>query len=50
MRRVYVDPEEYWFKVEVDVDAKPSLIWDYLTDPQLKASLASSRRYDCRRC
>jgi uncharacterized protein YndB with AHSA1/START domain len=36
VRRVYVDPDESWFKVEVDVSAKPSLIWDYLTDPQLR--------------
>jgi uncharacterized protein YndB with AHSA1/START domain len=36
VRRVYVDPDESWFKVEVEVSAKPSLIWDYLANPQLR--------------
>lgn len=35
-RRVYVDPDESWFKVEIDVTAKPALVWDYLADPQLR--------------
>ena len=35
-RRVYVDPDESWFKVEVDIPAKPALVWDYLADPQLR--------------
>lgn len=35
-RRVYVDPDESWFKVEIDVPAKPALVWDYLADPQLR--------------
>ncbi len=36
MRRIYVDPDESWFKVEVDVPGKPALVWDYLADPQLR--------------
>ncbi len=35
-RQVYVDPDESWFKVEVEIPAKPALIWDYLTNPQLR--------------
>jgi hypothetical protein len=35
-RRVYVDPEESWFKVEVEVPAQPAIVWDYLADPQLR--------------
>jgi len=36
IRRVYVDPDESWFKVEIEVPAKPSLVWDYLANPQLR--------------
>jgi uncharacterized protein YndB with AHSA1/START domain len=35
-RRVYVDPDESWFKVEIDVHANPTLVWDYLADPKLR--------------
>jgi hypothetical protein len=35
-RRVYVDPDESWFKVEVEVPAQPAVVWDYLADPQLR--------------
>ena len=35
-RSVYVDPDESWFKVEIDVPAKPALVWDYLADPKLR--------------
>ncbi|MGH7900813.1 MAG: SRPBCC family protein, partial [Thermodesulfobacteriota bacterium] len=35
-RHVYVDPDESWFKVEVEVPAQPALVWDYLADPQLR--------------
>lgn len=36
IRRVYVDPDESWFKVEIEVSAEPSFVWDYLADPQLR--------------
>jgi len=36
MHSVYVDPDEYWFKVEIDVGAEPSIVWDYLTNPKLR--------------
>jgi len=35
-RSIYVDPDESWFKVEIDVPAKPALVWDYLADPKLR--------------
>lgn len=36
LHSVYVDPDEYWFKVEIDVGAKPSIVWDYLTNTKLR--------------
>lgn len=35
-RTVYVDPDESWFKVEIDVPTKPALVWDYLACPKLR--------------
>jgi uncharacterized protein DUF2652 len=32
-----VDAENAWFKVEFDIPHPPSLVWDYLTNPELEA-------------
>ena len=37
--RYVVNPETAWIKFEVDVPYPPSLIWDYLTTPELEAPL-----------
>ena len=35
-RHVYVDPDQCWFKVEIEVPVQPALAWDYLGDPQIR--------------
>jgi len=37
-RHVYIDPDNSWFKVEVEVPVQPALTWDYLSDPQLRSN------------
>jgi hypothetical protein len=34
-----VDPEDAWIKIELDIPIPPSLIWDYITNPTLEASI-----------
>jgi len=36
-RHVYIDPDESWFKIEVEVPVQPPLAWDYLGDPKLRS-------------
>lgn len=38
-RRMVITPEEAWVSYETDISAPPSLVWDYLTIPNLKAAL-----------
>jgi hypothetical protein len=35
----YVEPDNAWIKIELDVPFPPSLIWDYVTTPALEAPL-----------
>jgi hypothetical protein len=37
-KRVVVEPETAWIKIEVEIPFPPSLIWDYITTPALEAS------------
>jgi len=37
--RYQVNPETAWVKIELDVPYPPSLIWDYLTNPELEAPI-----------
>ena len=48
-KRVVVDPDTAWIKIEVDVPFPPSLVWGYLTTPELEAialGLDSVKRVD----
>jgi hypothetical protein len=38
-KRLIVDPETAWIKIELDIPFPPSLIWDYITTPKLEASI-----------
>lgn len=38
-RRKFVAPDEAWVRFEAEIAAPPSLVWDYLTMPNLKAQL-----------
>ena len=38
-QRKVIVPEEAWVSYEADIAAPPSLVWDYLTSPDLKAEL-----------
>lgn len=35
-RRIVPEPEETWFTLHVDIKAPPSVVWDYLSEPELK--------------
>lgn len=34
-----VDPDSAWIKIELDIPFPPALIWDYITNPALEASI-----------
>lgn len=38
-KRIVVDPGTAWIKIELDIPFPPSLIWDYITTPELEASI-----------
>ncbi len=38
-KTLLVDPDNAWIKIEVDVPYPPSIIWDYITTPELEAPL-----------
>lgn len=35
--RYIVNPETAWIKIEIDIPFPPSLIWDYITTPEIEA-------------
>ena len=37
--RHVVDPDTAWIKIELEIPFPPSLIWDYITTPELEASI-----------
>ncbi len=48
-KKIVVDPEEAWIKIEVDVPFPPSVVWGVITTPALEApiiGLESVRRVD----
>jgi hypothetical protein len=48
-QRFIVNPETAWIKIELEIPFPPSLIWDYVTTPELEApllGLISVRRTD----
>ncbi len=38
-KQVLVNPQTAWIKIELDIPYPPSLIWDYITTPELEAPL-----------
>jgi hypothetical protein len=38
-KRLVVDPETAWIKIELEIPFPASLIWDYITTPELEASI-----------
>lgn len=38
-KKIFVDPNDAWIKIEVDVPFPPSLIWDVITTPALEGPL-----------
>jgi len=33
----FIDPASAWFKIEFDIPYPPSIVWDYVTTPELEA-------------
>lgn len=38
-KKIFVDPNDAWIKIEVDIPFPPSLIWDAITTPALEGPL-----------
>jgi hypothetical protein len=38
-KKIFVDPNDAWIRIEVDIPFPPSLIWDVITTPALEAPL-----------
>jgi uncharacterized protein YndB with AHSA1/START domain/uncharacterized protein YbcV (DUF1398 family) len=41
-RRVFVEPEDAFFTIEMEIPAAPALVWDYLTKPEYRMYLTQS--------